>query len=360
MRSTGFKWILTLAVAAAAAAAQTGQPARVLGVVQAIDTGARRITLRTDAGAEALLRYDDSTIFQRVAPGEKDLKNATPISATQLAPGDRVLARAADADSPASSVIVMAKADLARKQAADRAEWDKRGAGGLVTAVNLAAREITVSVPGPTGARALVIALADGAQLRRYAPDSVKFSDARPSRLEEIQVGDQVRALGTRSPDGARYVAEQLVSGSFRNVVGTVEAVSPRDNTLRVKELGTRKSWLVVVNPDSNLRRVPPFEAERPGMRPEGPGGAGVALGARPRDLQLFLERMPVITLADLKPGDAVAVASTRGADASRMTAITLLAGVERFLAAGSQRGQQASLGSWNLDLNMNMNMGWP
>jgi hypothetical protein len=353
--------MLALAVAAVAAAqnlaspAESGQAIRVIGVVQAIDAGARRMSIRTDAGSEALLRYDETTVFQRVAPGQKDLRNATPISVTELAAGDRVLARVAGAGSPASSIIVMAKADLARKQAAERAEWEKRGTGGLVTAVNLEAKEITVSVPGFAGARGLVIALAEGAQLRRYAPDSVKFSDAQPSRLEEIRVGDQVRALGSRSADAARFTAEQLVSGSFLNVVGTVEAVSPRDNTLRVKELATRKEWLVVVNPDSNLRRVPPFDGERPGMRPGGSTGAGAALGSRPRDLQLLLERMPAITLPDLKPGDTIAVASTCGTDASRMTAITILAGVERLLAARSQRGQQASLGSWNLDLNMNM-----
>jgi hypothetical protein len=73
----------------------------------------------------------------------------------------------------------------------------------------------------------------------------------------------------------------------------------------------------------------------------------------RPRDIQSMLERMPAAALSDFKRGDAVAIASTRGADPSRMTAITILAGIEPVLAANSS----AAPGSWNLDLNMNMSL---
>ena len=47
-----------------------------------------------------------------------------------------------------------------------------------------------------------------------------------------------------------------------------------------------------------------------------------------------MLDRLPVITLADLKVGDAIAVSSTPGQDAGHVSAIKLLAGVEAFLSA--------------------------
>ena len=76
--------------------------------------------------------------------------------------------------------------------------------------------------------------------------------------------------------------------------------------------------------------------------------------GGRPGDMQQMLERMPAIKLEDLKPGDAIIVSSTEGADPTQVTAITLVAGVEPILSAtpgGSQRAMM--LGSWNLDMNM-------
>ena len=56
-------------------------------------------------------------------------------------------------------------------------------------------------------------------------------------------------------------------------------------------------------------------------------------------DLQDMLERMPALTLADIKPGDVLAVSSTIGADASRLTAITLVTGVDAVLAAMQSPG---------------------
>lgn len=65
-----------------------------------------------------------------------------------------------------------------------------------------------------------------------------------------------------------------------------------------------------------------------------------------------MMERMPTFALTDLKPGDALIVASTAGAEPGKVTAITMLAGVEPMLTAPSQARQQA-MGGWNLDMNM-------
>ncbi len=81
------------------------------------------------------------------------------------------------------------------------------------------------------------------------------------------------------------------------------------------------------------------------------PAGAS----GRPRDLESLLEKMPVIKLADLKPGSAIAIASTRGTDPSQVTAITILSGIEPLLTPSPQGGRQMLSGSWNLNLNMNV-----
>ena len=93
---------------------------------------------------------------------------------------------------------------------------------GVITALNPAAKEITISVSTAAGAKPMVMTFAAGATLRRYAQNSVKFSDAQPSRYEELKVGDQIKALGTSNEDRSRYTAEEIVSGSFRTIAATV------------------------------------------------------------------------------------------------------------------------------------------
>ena len=381
-----------LLLPAGRAIGQQATQARVIGVVTAVDAAAKKITLKTDAGAEATVTVEDASSYLRVPPGEKDLKKASAITLADLAVGDRVLARGRNGDGgtlTATTVIVMTKGDIAKKHAADRAEWQKRGVAGTVSEVNAEAKEITIKARGPDGLKPLRIQLANGATLRRYAPDSVKFADAVVGSLADVKVGDQVRALGEKSQDGAVLTADELVSGTFRNIAGTVISVDADGKSVKITDLDTKKPVVVRVNGDSNLRRMPVFAAQMianrnsggaPGGGPgEAPGGAvgggppraegapGSAGGGRPGmgagggmgrggafDMQQMLERMPALTLAELKAGDALIIASTAGNDSGQVTAITLLAGVEPILTATPAGNRQVLMGSWNLDMNMN------
>ncbi len=62
-----------------------------------------------------------------------------------------------------------------------------------------------------------------------------------------------------------------------------------------------------------------------------------------------MLDRTPKMTLADLKPGDAIIVSSTEGTAPNQITAITLVAGVEPILTAPGRKDM--ALGSWTLDM---------
>jgi Cu/Ag efflux protein CusF len=370
------------------------QPARtnLVGAVQAIDPANGQITLRTDDGKTVKIVPHAGAKFLRLPPGEKSLANATPITAGDIGPGDRLLARGELSDDKselaATTLVIMTKADIAKKQQADQAEWQKRGVGGLVTAVDAKAGEVTINARTVEGMKPLIIMAGETTGVRRYAPDSVKFADAKPAVVAEIKVGDQVRALGAKSEDGTHYAAEELVSGSFRNVAATVTTIDPATNSMKVMDLSTKKPLLVHVNEDSTLRKLPEMVARMIAMRTSGggggaagaggaqraqgaqgapsapaggpaggaggPGGPGGMRGGRGGDMQQMLERLPAIKLADLKPGDAIIVSSTEGVDPGHVTAITLIAGVEPILSAapaGSQRAMM--LGTWNMDMNM-------
>ena len=108
-------------------------------------------------------------------------------------------------------LIVNTKADIEKKRETERAEWQARGVVGTVSAVNAAGKEITISTRTPEGPKPVVIAASgEAVKLRRYAPDSIKFADAKSSTFEEVKVGDQLRAKGERSADGARLTAEEV------------------------------------------------------------------------------------------------------------------------------------------------------
>jgi Cu/Ag efflux protein CusF len=364
MISGTFKSLVCAALLSAALpiAAQNTQSA---GVVTKIDADSKQLTLKTDAGAELSVTMAPKIAYRRVAPGETDLRKADTIAIGDINVGDRALAvgKLEGTTVTASLIVIMSKADVAKTHAAEQAEWDKRGVIGVVTAAS--PEDIAITVNGPGGAKkTLIITPAPKALIRRYAPDSIQFTDAKPSTLAEIKTGDQVRALGDKSEDGTKMTAQEIVSGSFKEIAATVVSIDAANHTLLVTDLATKKRVTVKINPDSNLRKLPAQMAQtlasrnrppeegagrgrgdNPGGNPEGGRGRGGRGGGG--DLAQMLEHVPAVTLADLKTGDAIIVLSTVGASPDQMTAITMLAGVEPILTRPGTREMQ--LGGWSL-----------
>jgi hypothetical protein len=334
-------------------------PNSAIGEVKAIDRNSNQLIIKTDAGSVVTVTVSDKTVYMRLAPGETTLMNASKIAFSDIAEGDRVWARGKVSEDlksvPAAALIVMNKADIAKKQEAERAEWRRRGILGVVSAVNAESKEITIL----SRSQSVIIPVAETVDLRRYAPDSIKFSDAKPGTISEVQVGDQLRALGERSPDGTRFAAEKVVTGSFRTVGGTVSAVDAATGEIKINDLQTKQPLTVVIKQDAVLRRFPPAgemamfgrgprgegggRQQPAGGAASGPGGGGVRAGrGGGMNIQDVLERLPTIALADVKVGDTIIVSSTKGADPARLTAISLVNGADTLLNLIAARQQQA------------------
>jgi hypothetical protein len=364
-----------------ASTTQDPPAARAVGTVKSV-TG-NSIALTLDAGGQTTVLVQDATKIVRVAPGQKDLKQATPIAASDLQAGDRILVRGKTAEDgkslAAASVIAMAKTDVAAKQAKDREEWQRHGLGGIVSAVDPAASIITLSVTAAGQKKTVVVNITKSTVLRRYAFDSIKFDDAKPAALDKVQVGDQLRARGTRSAEGNELAADEVVSGTFRNISGTISSLDAAAGTVVVQDLATKKPVTVKISADSQLRKLPAQVAQRIAVRLKGEGspaanssggpttgggsdaaehrsagssgpsgGGGGQSGGQGGDLQQMLTRMPPATLADLQKGDAVLLVTTEGTAGGAVTAITLLAGVEPILEA-SPKSQASILSPWSL-----------
>src|SRR4030095_9804575 len=132
--------------------------------------------------------------------------------------------------------------------------------------------------PKMAGTQSVVIPVSDKTEMKRYAPDSIKFGDAKPSTFGELKVGDQLRALGDRAQDGTKFTPQKIVTGSFRTVGGTVTAVDPATGEIKINDLEKKKPFTVIIKQDSVLRRFP--AASEMGMMGGfnrgggGPGGA--------------------------------------------------------------------------------------
>jgi hypothetical protein len=337
-----------------------------VGVVKSI-TG-RTVVLKPDSGNDVTVTLSDDARLLRLEPGQTDLKSAQTINLDQIQPGDRLLVRGVPGESPdrlqASIAVLMKQADVAQHQQTELRDWQRRGAGGIVSGINPADSTITISVrPGNN----LLIKTGKQTQFLRYAPDSVKFSDAQKSTFDQIKVGDQLRARGSRSTDGKELKAEEVISGTFRNIAGTISGIDASASTITVKDVLARKTVKVKLTPESQMRRLPPPLAQRIAFflkagpqagegrqetasarfGPGRPGGAG-SRGAG-ADFQQIISRLPEVNLTDLHKDDAVMIVSTPG-NGSEVAAITLLSGVEPILTASPDAsGAAALLNGWNL-----------
>jgi hypothetical protein len=168
----------------------------------------------------------------------------------------------------------MAKSDIADRQQQEREQW-RRGVGGIVKEVNPSAGTITIANALATSGKPIIIHVASDTTIRRYSPDSVKFDDAKPGPLDQIQPGDQLRARGTKNADGTEFAAQAIVSGTFRDIAGTIVSTDAASNSLTITDLLTKKAVVVRVSSDSQLRKLPPQVAQMIAMSLKGgtPGG---------------------------------------------------------------------------------------
>jgi hypothetical protein len=376
-------------------------PSSFPGTVTAIS--GTTLTVKTDAGDLRQVDVPAEAMLKRIAPGQKDLSTAADITFADLATGDRVLVKldpsASGPNGVALRVIAIKQADVAAKQAKEREDWARRSIGGLVKSVDPASGVILVTSGSGTNAKTITVNTTKSTILKRYAPASVSYDSAAAAPIDSIHAGDQLRARGAKSADGTQIAAEEVVSGTFRNISGAISTIDPASGTFQLKDLATKKVVTIHVSKDAQMRRIPDMMARMLAARLN--GGAASGAGARgsyagagapsatgsaasptpgsaagtPRagggqwtgqgggqpsgqsasqwagqgggggDPNQMLTRLPPIQITDLKKGDAVMLVATDGT--TDFTAITLLAGVDALLEAPA--ASQTLLNNWSM-----------
>jgi len=364
--------LLVAAAPALVAHAQT----RFLGAVTAIN--GNTLTVKTAAGEEHTFQVPDSASIRRIEPGQTSLSNAVTIPLSDLAVGDRLLvllsANSTGGTPQAAEIVAIKHEDVVKRQEQQSQAWSQ-GVGGLVESVDPASGTIVLKAGSGLTTKTVTVKTTPSTVLKRYAPASVSYADAKPAPITDIHSGDELKARGTKNADGTEIAAQEVVSGSFRNISGLISSIDASNHTIVVKDLLTKKDVTIDITPAAQMRRLPErmaqflaarLKGEAPGAgggrgnaRPQGGGGGnsggamrregmgqGMGPGARGEmNPQQILSRAPTTTFADLQKGEAVMLVSTQGADT--VTAITLVAGVEPLLEAPAS---QDLLSSWTMN----------
>lgn len=366
-----------------------------VGTVTAVDAANQVVTLKEDrTGAERPVRLQNTRTLLKVSPGAKDLKAAVRITVSDLAVGDRVDVRGSKTESDpnaveARSVVLMSSRELQQAHQNEASAW-QRSTSGTVSAVDPASKKLTVMIRSAEGPKPLTVD-ASAATFTRYSPEHPK--SATPSQLSDVQTGDQVKIIGEKSADGSSVAAQKIYSGTFKTIAATVSSIAADGKSMVVKDLSSKQSVTVALGDDSGIHKLPPMMAtmlarrfnpdfkgtdatgapgssqaggppagagrpadagQTPGGMPSqqsGPGGAPRGGRMANGDLSQVLERLPKITPADLKTGDAVVVSGSPSTDArSTLLATSVIAGVEPIFQAAPGR-QAQSLGDWGSSL---------
>src|SRR4051794_31237893 len=167
--------LLALCLLLPAAAGYAQAPAsKLVGTVKSISGSS--VVLTADSGADTTVTFPDSARIVRTAPGQADLKNATPIQISDIQIGDRLAVRGQLGDAGTLNVtvaVVMKQGDIAQRQQAESDQW-RRGVGGIVKDVNPSAGTVTITNSLAAGGKPILVHAGPGIEIKRYSPDSVK------------------------------------------------------------------------------------------------------------------------------------------------------------------------------------------
>lgn len=352
--------LLALLLVAPPASAQAAA-SRFMGTISAIN--GNTLTVKPTEGDARQVEVPATADLKRIEPGQTNLSAAAAMQFSELAVGDRVLVNldpnSTGAAPQALRIVAIKQADVAKKQQQDVEDWQRNGVDGLVKSVDPASGTIVLTRRVGTVQKTVTIHTTPATVLKRYAPGSVRFDEAQAAPISAVQPGDQLRARGTKNADESELTATEVISGSFRNISGTVVSTDPASSTLVVKDLATKKPVTIHAGPETQMKRlddrIAQFLATRlkgdaaggngGGRRAEYAGsGTGAPAPSRGGALEQVLDRAQAIEVKDLKKGEAVMLVSTQGA--SDVTAIKLLAGVEPLLEAPAS---QDLLANWSM-----------
>jgi hypothetical protein len=130
-----------------------------------------------------------------------------------------------------------------------------KGNSGRVASVDQITKQIKIEVRGSGEHYKCRVDAKRMSQVPQLCTKLGEVQRSGESNINDIQAGDMLRALGDRSPDGASFAAEEIVTGAFRTVAGTVKTVDVAKNEVVIADFQSKKDITVELGSASVLKK---------------------------------------------------------------------------------------------------------
>lgn len=298
----------------------------VFGRVVSVDFKTQNVTIasRTAMGeTNVVLSPKENAEYLRYAPDSSKFSEAIASSLAEIKVGDQL----------------RALGDKATDGLSFKAERYVSGSfktvAGKVTAIDVAKNEITIE--DTQTKKPVVIVVNSNTFMKRFPAEQAQMI----AQMMAMRAGGGMQAGG---PGGTTFV---IRPGQGNQPNGQTQ---PTGNQPTATNGQAKPATTPATAP--NGQTTPPTGQSPANGMVFTQGGAGqpqVVRGGRGAgDIDEMIERLPVLTIAELKVGDTIGVSSTIGSVPNRYTAIKLVSGVEPFLNMpqmpnmGGGRGNQS------------------
>ena len=304
------------------------------GTLTAIDAAARQATMTVrgaDGQKTVTVSLPDSVEYMRYSPASVKMADAKPGTIADLQPGDQVR-------------VLGNKNDDGTTIAAEKVfSGSFRTIPATIVSISPDGKEIKIN--DLQTKQPVIVALTDDSVVRRLPPMMAQMLAMRLNPAYKAQGASG----GPGGPPGAPGSGNPAAANSAQgnSGAGAPAGAGPGNGQ------GGNGQWAGGQG-----------QSPAAGAGPGGPGGSqgGAAWAGRPGggggmrsmngDMSQMIERLPKISISELKPGDAVVVSGGSGTDKTHLTATNVIAGVEPLFVSAPPRAGQSMGSSWNLGVS--------
>jgi hypothetical protein len=261
----------------------------VFGQIFGIDPLAGTMLVKTPSGSIESLWFEQTTVFRSVAFDSNSKASSVPLSAGEVNAGDWICASTGVNEKRAEIVLVAARQEIQNRQRETLARWLSGSAFGTVIEIEPASKNLVLESHLGGNTKRVLVTASETTRFHRYRWDGTELNEIASASWAQVRVGQRIYAHGTPSADGESLGATSVIFGDLQAIAGTIGAINPLDETLRLNELLTDQTVMVHISP-VDLRLISP-----------GPQGSQREDGIQARVLQ-------TIDFGDIREGDSVIV----------------------------------------------------
>ena len=229
----------------------------VFGQIFGIDPLAGTMLVKAPSGSIDAMWFDQMTVFRSVAFDSSSNTSSVPISANAVNAGDWICARAGVNEKRVEIVLVAARQEIQNRQRETLARWLSDCAFGTVVELEPEDKNLVLESQLGGDTKKVLVTTSDKTRFHRYLWDGTELSEIASASWAQVRLGETMYVHGTTSADGASLDATSVIFGELQAIAGTIGAINPLDETLRLNELMTDQAVMVHISP-GDLRLIGP------------------------------------------------------------------------------------------------------